>query len=172
MNCFSPARLVCAFLLSTGVGSFGANAPGANAGEHWWNYVKYLADDQLEGRNTGSEGHRKAADYVAHQFADDGLEPAGTEGYIQPVPFIVIRVDQEHSKAALIRQGTVTPLSSGEDVLLNSRVEWQGRVEAPLVFVGYALDAASAGYNDLAGIDLRRQNRRVLDGSWTVFRPW
>ena len=29
-------------------------------GTSWWSHVKFLADDSLEGRDTGSEGLRKA----------------------------------------------------------------------------------------------------------------
>ena len=46
-------------------------------GARWWSYVEFLASDKLEGRNTGSEGHRKAAEYVATQFERDGLKAAG-----------------------------------------------------------------------------------------------
>ena len=49
-------------------------------GARWWSYVSFLASDQLEGRNTGSEGHRRAAEYVAKQFQQDGLKPAGEKG--------------------------------------------------------------------------------------------
>jgi len=30
-------------------------------GDRWWSHIQYLASDDLQGRNTGSEGHRKAA---------------------------------------------------------------------------------------------------------------
>ena len=56
-------------------------------GKRWWSYVEYLAGDKLEGRMTGSEGHRIAAEFVADHFKQDGLKPAGTQGYIQPVKF-------------------------------------------------------------------------------------
>ena len=56
-------------------------------GKRWWSHVLYLADDKLEGRNTGSEGYRKAAIYVAGEFERSGLKPAGTSGYFQPVKF-------------------------------------------------------------------------------------
>ena len=57
-------------------------------GQRWWSHVSVLADDKLEGRNTGSAGHRKAAEYVAAEFAQLGLKPAGTDGYLQPVHLI------------------------------------------------------------------------------------
>src|SRR5208282_787750 len=63
-------------------------------GARWWSYVEFLASDKLEGRNTGSEGHRKAAEYVAAEFERDGLKPAGIEGYIQPVKFKTLQLDE------------------------------------------------------------------------------
>ena len=35
--------------------------------------VVYLADDLLEGRQTGTEGEKKAANYIAKRFKDLGL---------------------------------------------------------------------------------------------------
>lgn len=134
-------------------------------GEAWWAYVKYLASDRLQGRETGSEGHRQAANYVAEQFKNDRLKPAGTEGYIQPVPFIVIKVDQDSSRAELLRKGEATPLEPGEDVLFSSRCEWAGPVTAPLVFLGYAMSAPSIGYDDLAGVDLKGKIVVFLTGA-------
>jgi Zn-dependent M28 family amino/carboxypeptidase len=136
-----------------------------STGQAWWGYVKYLASDQLQGRETGSEGHRKAAEYVAGQFKEDGLKPAGTEGYMQPVPFIVIKVDQDRSKAELIEGGKTIQLAPGEDVLFSPRCEWNGPVTAPMVFLGYAMSAPSAGYDDLAGTDLKGKIVVFLTGA-------
>ena len=36
-------------------------------GKRWWSYVEALANDQMQGRNSGSLEHRKAAEYVASQ---------------------------------------------------------------------------------------------------------
>ena len=48
--------------------------------------VRYLADDGLEGRLSGSAGERCAAEYIAAEFARIGLEPGGEAGgYFQPV---------------------------------------------------------------------------------------
>ena len=40
----------------------------AAAGKRWWSHIGYLASDDLKGRDTGSEGHLKAARYVAGEF--------------------------------------------------------------------------------------------------------
>ena len=56
-------------------------------GNTWWAHVKVLANDDMEGRETGSEGLRKAEAYVVEQLKQAGLQPAGTDGYYQPVRF-------------------------------------------------------------------------------------
>ncbi len=47
-------------------------------------HIEYLADDKLEGRQTGSAGEKLAMEYIAQQFKNTGLLPKGTDGYIQP----------------------------------------------------------------------------------------
>ncbi len=49
--------------------------------------IEYLASDELEGRDTGSPGEAKAADYVANRFKKLGLEPKGTDNYFQVFTF-------------------------------------------------------------------------------------
>jgi Zn-dependent M28 family amino/carboxypeptidase len=49
--------------------------------------VEYLADDKLEGRQTGTEGEALAADYLAKRFSEIGLVEKGTKGYLQPFSF-------------------------------------------------------------------------------------
>jgi transglutaminase-like putative cysteine protease len=136
-----------------------------SAGQHWWDYVRVLADDNMEGRNTGSAGHRRAASYIARQFESSGLQPAGTEGFFQPVPFEVITVDQDRSNAALVHGDKVEPLTYGEEVLVSSRDNFAAPIEAPLVFIGYGLSAAAAGYDDFAGLDLHGKIAVYLTGA-------
>ena len=47
------------------------------------NHVKFLADDQLEGRRTGTRGEEKAMQYIIDQYKQMGVTPAGTDGFIQ-----------------------------------------------------------------------------------------
>ena len=49
--------------------------------------ISFLANDELEGRETGTEGEKKAAKYIAERFKSMGLEEKGTEGYIQKFNF-------------------------------------------------------------------------------------
>lgn len=46
-------------------------------------HVQYLSSDHLEGRRTGTAGEMLALQYLAEQYRQIGLEPAGTAGYVQ-----------------------------------------------------------------------------------------
>ncbi len=51
-------------------------------------HITHLASDEMEGRLTGTEGERRATDYVASVFQSLGLEPAGDRGtFFQPFEF-------------------------------------------------------------------------------------
>ena len=134
-------------------------APGTATTPHfdgtiWWNYVKVLAGDDMEGRETGSFGLRKAQEYVAEQLRRAGLEPAGSKSYYQPMQFESRQIVEKESSLALVRQGQVEPLTLGDDAIFNTRVNLAPSVEAPLVFAGYGLAIPELNYNDLAGLDL------------------
>ena len=53
-------------------------------------HIKFLASDELRGRSNGSEGLERAADYIAAEFKEAGLRPAGDNGtWFQPFPLII-----------------------------------------------------------------------------------
>jgi Zn-dependent M28 family amino/carboxypeptidase len=130
-------------------------SPAGDDQARWWAHVKTLADDGLEGRQTGSDGYRKAATYVVEQFERAGLKPAGTSGYLQSVKFTRRRILEDQSRLALVREGKEDVLRFGDDASVNMRAELTPNVEAPLVFVGYGLSAPDAGHDDLTGLDLK-----------------
>jgi len=114
----------------------------------------FLADDALEGRETGSPGHKRAAEYVAGLWQKAGLEPAGSGGFIQPVPFKTRRIDESRSSLALVREGRAEPLTLGEDANFSLRIDPAPEVDAPLVFAGHGLDIPDQGITDLQGVNL------------------
>ncbi len=133
-------------------------------GRRWWSHVQYLADDKLEGRNTGSAGHRQAAAYVAEQFERAGLKPAGTSGYFQPIRFLVREIDEEHSSLALVRDGKTEPVKLGDEATFSLRSDLAEAIEAPAVFLGYGFAVPEKGHNDFAGLDLRGKVAVYLTG--------
>jgi len=134
-----------------------AAADFVSEGNLWWEHIQFLADDKLEGRNTGSDGYITAARYVAGKFDAYGLKAAGTSGYEQPVKFETRTLVESGSAVSLIRDGKEESLQltpPNADVQLNPRGE-AASVTAPMVFVGYGMVIPEAKYNDLAGRDLK-----------------
>ena len=133
-------------------------------GQLWWNYVKILGDDNMEGRNTGSEGLKRAEAYVVEQVKADGLQPAGTDGYYQPIEFISRRILESDSSLALFHEGKSDPLSFETDAYFINRISQAPKIDAPLVFVGWGLDIPEKGYDDLQGLDLKGKVAVYLSG--------
>jgi Zn-dependent M28 family amino/carboxypeptidase len=130
----------------------------------WWKHVEILADDKMEGRDTGSPGHRMAANYVAQEFERNGLKAAGTDGYLQPVPFQVRRIDEANSSIELIRDGKAEKMQLGREVTIGLRTAPEPKVEAGLVFAGYALVVPEKSFDDLAGLNLKGKIAVLVSG--------
>src|SRR4051812_45955154 len=160
LSCLAVAPGLAASLLAA------QPAPQHFDGQTWWNHVKVLADDGMEGRETGSAGLRKAQAYIVKQLTQAGLQPAGTNGFYQPVKLIQRQIDEKDSSAALVRDGKAEPLVLGEDAFFNTRAELAaGEVTAPLVFASYGLRIPENGYDDFAGLDLHGKIAVFLAGS-------
>jgi Peptidase family M28 len=143
----------------------GASAlTAAGPADRWWSHVQFLADDKLEGRDTGSDGYRKAAAYVSAELERSGLQPGGTNGYLQPVKFTSRRIVEEKSSLALVRGNAVEPVVLGDEATFNMRVSAAPTIEAPIVFVGYGLTVPESKYDDLTGLDLKGRVALLLSG--------
>src|ERR1700733_6899451 len=123
-------------------------APTHFDGKTWWDYVKVLADDNMEGRETGSAGLRRAESYIVDQLKQAGLQPAGTDGFYQSAKFESRQIIEKDSSLALVRDGKVEPLTLGEDAYFSTRVDLAPKLQAPLVFVGYGLSIPEKNYDD------------------------
>ena len=144
----------------------GSAASGNFDGNTWWAHVKFLADDSLEGRETGSEGLRKAQAYAVEQFQKAGLEPAGTKGFYQPVSFTQYQVDEPNSSLALMGGGKTTKLSFADDAFISSRyTRDSSQLAAPLVFIGYGLKVPENHLDELAGLDVQGKVVVYISGS-------
>lgn len=121
----------------------------------WWAHVAFLASDEMRGRETGSPEHRKAANYVAEQLQRAGVQPAGADGFFQPVTFRSRRIDESRSSLALVRRGKVFPVALGDEASFGMRIEAAPEVEAPLVFAGHGLRIPEAGHDDFDGLDVK-----------------
>lgn len=131
-------------------------------------HIRFLADDLLEGRGTGTRGHALAARYLATQLQALGYQPAGDGGtYFQRVPFIGMTV--QPPKCSLEIDGV--PLKYGEEVLFYPRAgAARDEVSGELVFAGYGIRAPEYRYDDLPA-DLRGKIAVVLYGAPRSARP-
>ncbi|MCU7936263.1 MAG: M20/M25/M40 family metallo-hydrolase [Candidatus Thiodiazotropha sp. (ex Dulcina madagascariensis)] len=105
-------------------------------------HVHRLADDEMEGRLTGTRGEQRATRYVAAVFQQLGLEPGGDDaGFFQPFAFTAGAKLGEENRL------TISGISQPEPLTLHR--DWRplalsrsGRVEATdIVFAGYGIDA-------------------------------
>jgi Zn-dependent M28 family amino/carboxypeptidase len=158
--------LVFLLLLSTVVSAQTSPPASQFDGNSWWAYVKFLADDSLEGRDTGSQGLRQAQAYAVEQFEKAGLEPAGTNGFYQPVSFTQFEVDEAKSTLALAGSGKTTKLSFADDAFISSRSTRASKeLTAPMVFIGYGLKIPEKNLDELAGMDLKGKIVVYISGS-------
>lgn len=120
-------------------------------------HVQFLASDLLEGRGPGQRGGEIAAAYVATQFALYGLVPAGENGgYFQTVPMVNIRTLPQTTFAITAKNGSTMELHGGDDyVATNQSLTPEATVQAPVVFVGYGINAPEYKWNDYAGLDVK-----------------
>lgn len=115
--------------------------------------MKFLANDLLEGRDTGTRGYDIAAEYVASRFAALGLAAPVSGSYFQQVPFVLASI--KSTPASSIGLGGKT-FRNGEDIVLSGTSIYPDQSEQhDVVFVGYGFDAPQFGFNDYAGMDVR-----------------
>ena len=139
-------------------------------GDRWWAHIQFLADDRLQGRETGSDGYREAVKYVTGKMETIGLKPAGTSGYLQPVKFETRQLVEEESSIAIVREGAEEVLDR-QDATQSSRADLAPTAEAAMVFVGYGLRVPEAKYDDLAGVDLRGKIAVYVNSTGTLDAP-
>ena len=125
--------------------------------EHIRWHVRFLSHDLLEGRGTGQRGGDIAAEYMATQFAEYGLKPAGDNGsYLQKVPLVGITTLPETHFVLLPKQGAPMDLKPlDEYVAYDQTQQPQSDVDAEIVYVGYGIEAPEYSWDDYKGVDVR-----------------
>jgi Zn-dependent M28 family amino/carboxypeptidase len=120
--------------------------------------VKYLSNDALQGRGTGQKGGDMAADWIAAQFKSYGLLPAGDEGtYFQQVNFFGVTTDAKQTRFAFVlKSGPEMALKFADDYVATDQTHSQkSEIDAPIVFVGYGINAPEYNWDDYKGADVK-----------------
>jgi Zn-dependent M28 family amino/carboxypeptidase len=120
-------------------------------------HVRFLSHDLLEGRGTGQRGGDIAAEYIATQFALDGLKPAGDHAsYMQKVPMVGITPEPATKFSLAPANGTAVDLKPLEQyVAYDQTQEPQSGIDADIVYVGYGIEAPEYKWDDYKGVDVR-----------------
>jgi Zn-dependent M28 family amino/carboxypeptidase len=118
--------------------------------------TRTLASDAFQGRAPGTSGEEKTIPYLIEQFKAAGLEPAGENGgWTQTVPMIRTQL-QSPMHLTINQGGQAAPLKFPDDVYLGTvrAVDHAAIANAPMVFVGYGVNAPERGWDDFKGVDL------------------
>jgi hypothetical protein len=107
----------------------------------------------MEGRGDGTKGLTLAADFLQQQYKNDGLEPAGTNGYFQPFQLSTGAKLSGTNELTYQNGGVKRELKLNEDFVPFS-FSSSGDVNAPVVFAGYGVTAPEFKYDDYANLDV------------------
>jgi len=130
----------------------------------------YLASDDLEGRGVRTQGLERAAEYLAAQFAEAGLNTShynGTPfqefellslGGDSPVQQIEFRAEDGLARRLLPDQDFAS--------LVLSR---STKLDVPVAFAGFGISAPEVGYDDYQGLDVAGRAVVILRHAPTVF---
>ncbi len=122
-------------------------------------HLRYLASDELMGRDVGKPGGDTAAAYIARMFENYGLKQVeGADDWFQKVPFQMI-----------------TPAQSGELIFGKHKYDIGGNLlvingksidtQASAVFAGHGWVNSETGHNDYEGLDVKGKIVFVLPGN-------
>lgn len=118
-------------------------------GENLKKHLTIIASDEFEGRETGTEGQRKAANYIEEQFKTMGLKSVeALKGYQQYYPLYQDSLVSTNLKidktVAVFGQDFISPMNSNETGTFKGK---------KIIFVGYGID--NEKYNDYTGLDVK-----------------
>jgi Zn-dependent M28 family amino/carboxypeptidase len=132
--------------------------------------IRYLADDLLEGRGPASRGDQLARLYLQTTLELLGYAPGGPNGAWQQ-PFDIVGVNATMPDTWDFKAGSETvSLKRSDDYIAASGVQSERAViaEAPVVFVGYGIQAPEYQWDDFKGMDLKGKVLLMLnnDPDW------
>ncbi len=121
--------------------------------------IKTLSSDEFEGRAPTTKGETLTLNYLTQAFKEMGLVGANDGDYLQAVPMVTYTASEQQT----ISFGDL-PLEHRTDIVLGSRHD-NGGVDianAPLVFVGYGINAPEYDWNDYQDIDMQGKVAVIL----------
>ncbi len=130
--------------------------------------IKTLASDEFEGRAPTTRGEKLTLEYLTQAFDKMGLKGANNGSYLQAVPMVSYTASDEQN----VVLGGINMLHKKE-VVLGSRndISQVDIHNAPLVYVGYGINAPEYQWNDYQGVDMRGKIAIILVNDPGFARP-
>jgi hypothetical protein len=145
------AAFACTLLALGTAAPDSAGAPAASgtleralatvSADHIRSDIFFLASDELEGRDTPSNGQRIAARYIRARLERLGFRPGAPEGFFYEYPLFLGRLDPAKTAASIVRGDSTLALELGRDYFLSSRRVTEGELDLEVVFGGAGKDA-------------------------------
>ncbi len=146
--------LTAALMASTS--ALAQSAPGRVDPARLNEATRVLASDAFEGRGPVTPGEQKTVEWIAEQFQALGLEPGGPDGsWFQVAQVSRTRLDGPAS-LHITAGGRTFSAERGSEIIVSSDrpVDRITLTDAPVVFVGYGVDAPERGWDDYKDMDL------------------
>jgi len=106
-----------------------------------------LSADDFEGRGPGTDGGKRAAQYIADQMKASGVRPANKDSYFQNVKLVGVKADP--NTKLLVGDKSY---NFGDDFVATTGAQTSSvAVDAELVFVGYGIESLLYKWNDYKG---------------------
>lgn len=134
-------------------------------------HIKVLASDEFAGRLPGTPGEDKSVAYITQQFEAMKLAPGNPNGgYVQNVPLVGI---DSKSTMQMSAGGKSIKLDVGHDfVAVSAHAVPEVKIRnAPMVFVGYGVQAPEYGWDDYKGLDVKGKTIVMLINDPAVTDP-
>lgn len=164
--CIASAATLGGCAESPAPGSEAFNAAPSINGDAVKAHVELLADDLYEGREAGKRGYQLAAKYVATQFRTMGLFPGNGDSYFQTVAFRAATIVPGSRRLAVASATGEQTYKVFDEFTISANLGDQSvSISAPLVFVGYGVNAPSIERNDFEHVDLNGKIAVVVNGA-------
>ncbi len=125
-------------------------SPADAALENLRSDVRYLSSDALEGRETGTDGERMAADHIAREFERAGLTPAGENGFLQPFTFNA-QPELGSANSLQIGRSKLKPQEEYHPLTFTGNGTVRGKIRK----AGHGISSPDLGHDDLKDVDLK-----------------
>lgn len=125
-------------------------------------HIQFLSSDLLEGRAPASRGGALAEQYLVAQLMAAGVQPGNGDSYLQRVPIDIVAADAAAMRVSVGGKAMATLRYPDDVVVWAGASDERSGATAPVVFVGYGVNAPEFRWDDFKGVDLKGKILLVL----------